>query len=201
LLYLHAPDGVTSVAESAAELKRLLDEGKTRSVGASNVTVAQLREFAAVCPVTAVQPHYNLLQREIEVELAPWCLEHRVSICSYWPLMKGLLAGKLRRNHVFDPKDGRAKYPMFQGEEWNKNQDFLDDLRRIADGGGRTVSQLVLAWTIAQPGITCALVGAKRPDQIRENASAMSRPLTDDERKAIDGALARRGPAASRSAV
>jgi aryl-alcohol dehydrogenase-like predicted oxidoreductase len=201
LLYLHAPDGVTPVVESAGELKRLLDEGKTRSVGASNVTVAQLEEFAAVCPVTAVQPHYNMLQREIEADLVPWCIEHGVSICSYWPLMKGLLAGKLRRDHVFDPKDGRAKYPMFHGEEWEKNQDFLDDLRAIAGRAGRTVSELVLAWTIARPGITCALVGAKRPDQIRENARAMSWTLSDAERAEVDAALKNRGPAVSRGAV
>lgn len=201
LLYLHAPDPNTPIAESAGELKRLMDEGKTRSVGASNVSVAQLEEFAAVCPVAAVQPHYNMLQREIETELVPWCVEHQVSICSYWPLLKGLLAGKLRRDHVFAAKDGRAKYPMFQGEEWTKNQDFLDDLRAIADRAGRTVSELVLAWTIAQPGITCALVGAKRPEQIHENAGAMSWILSSEELTAIDDAIKRRGPAVSRSAV
>jgi aryl-alcohol dehydrogenase-like predicted oxidoreductase len=201
LLYLHAPDPATPIAESAGELRRLMEEGKTRSVGASNLSLAQLQAFAAVCPVTAFQPHYNLLQREIESEIVPWCVANGVSICSYWPLLKGLLAGKLSRDHQFDPKDGRAKYPMFQGTEWTKNQDLLDELRVVAARSQRSVAELVLAWTIAQPGISSALVGAKRPDQIRENAAAMSRPLTDDERTAIEPALNHRGPAVSRSAV
>ena len=79
-----------------------------------------------------MQPPYNMLQREIEADIVPWCREHNVAIACYWPLMKGLLAGKLARDHQFAASDGRAKYPMFQGDEWQKNQDFLDELRAIA---------------------------------------------------------------------
>lgn len=201
LLYLHAPDPNTPVAESAGELKRLMDEGKTRSVGVSNFNVAQLDEFAAVCPITALQPHFNMLQREIEADVLPWCRENCVSVCVYWPLMKGLLAGKLGRDHVFAPGDGRPKYPMFRGDEFAKTHDFLDELRPIAARYGRNLSELVLAWTIAQPGITVALVGAKRPDQILENAGALEFTLSPDDLAAVDAAIARRGPAASRSAV
>jgi aryl-alcohol dehydrogenase-like predicted oxidoreductase len=99
-------------------------------------------------------------------------MERRVSIIVYWPLLKGLLAGKLSRDHVFADKDGRKKYPMFQGEEWRKNQDFLDALRPIAHDAGKTLAQLVVNWTVSQPGITSALCGAKRPEQIRETAGA-----------------------------
>lgn len=201
LLYLHAPDPSVPIAESAGELKRLLDEGKTRAVGASNVSVAQLREFAAACPVAAVQPYYNLLQREIETELVPYCVANRISICSYWPLMKGLLAGKLWRDYQFDPRDGRAKYPMFMGEEWTKSQDFLDELRPIAAAAKRSVAELAIAWVIGRPGITTALVGAKRPDQIRENAPAATWQLSDEEKAQIEAAFLRRGPAASRGPV
>jgi len=201
LLYLHAPDPNVPVAESAGELKRLMEEGKTRSVGVSNFNVPQLEEFAAVCPITALQPHYNMLQREIEADVLPWCREHGVATCVYWPLMKGLLAGKLGRDHNFAPGDGRPKYPMFRGDEFAKTHDFLDELRPIAARYGRNLSELVLAWTIAQPGITVALVGAKRPDQILENAGALEFTLTPDDLAAVDAAIARRGPAASRSAV
>lgn len=201
LLYLHAPDPNVPIAESAGELKRLLDEGKTRAVGVSNINVAQLEEFVQFCPLAAVQPHYNLLQREIERDVLPWCRERNISVCCYWPLLKGLLAGKLPRDHKFDPKDGRAKYLMFQSEEWHKNQDFLDDLRPIAAAAGRSLAELALAWTIAQPGLTTALVGAKRPDQLRENAKAMSWTLTPAELAAIDTALAKRGTPQSRAAV
>ncbi|MBL9093130.1 MAG: aldo/keto reductase [Planctomycetaceae bacterium] len=201
LLYLHSPDPRTPVRESAGELKRLMDEGKTRTVGASNVNVAQLKEFMAECPVTAVQPHYNLLQREIDEELLPFCREQGIALCIYWPLMKGFLSGKLPRDHQFAPGDGRAKYPMFQGEEWTKNHDFLDALRPIAADAGCTLSQLVLAWTIRKPGITSALVGAKRPDQIIENAGALKIELQPRHFAAIDEALKKRGTPVSRRAV
>ena len=201
LLYLHAPDGRTPIAESAGELKRLMDEGKTRAVGASNVSVAQLDEFIAACPLAAVQPHYNMLQREIEAELLPWCRTHEVAVCSYWPLLKGLLAGKLARDHQFAAQDGRAKYPMFQGDEWRKNHDLLDDLRPIAAEAGVPLSALVLAWTVRRPGITSALVGAKRPDQIIENAGALTFEPTAEQLAQIDAALTRRGTPVSKAAV
>ncbi len=120
LLYLHAPDPQVPIAESAGALRDLLAAGKTRSVGLSNATPEQMREFKAVCPLAAYQPHYNMLQREIETSHLPWCRENQVSVIVYWPLTKGLLAGKLARDHVFDPRDGRQKYPMFHGEEWLK---------------------------------------------------------------------------------
>ena len=200
LLYLHAPDPKTPLAESAGALKELMDAGKTRSVGVSNVSLDQLRKFAAACPLAAYQPPYNMLQRNIEADTLPWCREHNVSVFVYWPLMKGLLAGKFTREHVFAPSDGRAKYPMFQGEEWQKNQNFVDELRKIADDAGRTVSQVVLNWTISQPGITAALCGAKRPDQIRENAGGKGWLLSEVQLKAIDKALRLRGAPITRRA-
>jgi aryl-alcohol dehydrogenase-like predicted oxidoreductase len=201
LLYLHGPDPKTPITESAGELKRLMEEGKTLSVGASNITLAQMQEFAAVCPIAAFQPCYNMLQREIETDRLPWCRDHNVAVCIYWPLMKGLLTGKFARDHQFAPNDGRMKYPMFQGDEWGKNQDFLDDLRTIAAETGRTVAQVVVNWTIHRPGITSALCGAKRPEQIRETAGAIGWRLTADAARRIDEAIARRGKPITKTAV
>ncbi len=167
----------------------------------SNVTVAQLEEFAAVCPIAAYQPHYNMLQREIERDTLPWCQAHGIAVMVYWPLLKGLLAGKLARDHVFDPATAGPKYPMFQGDEWQKNQDLVDQLRAIAADAGRTVAQVVVNWTIHRPGITAALCGAKRPEQIRETAAAMGWQLSDQQQAQIEQALARRGTPQSQSAV
>ncbi len=201
LLYLHAPDPQVPVAESAGALKRLLEEGKTRSVGVSNVTLPQLEEFAAECPLAAYQPPYSMLQRQIEADTLPWCRGHGVAVIVYWPLMKGLLAGKLGRDHVFAASDSRRKYPMFQGREWLKNHDLLDQLRAIARAAGHTVAELVVNWTIHQAGITAALCGAKRPEQIRETASGAGWRLTDEQLGRIDRALAERGIAEVRSPV
>jgi aryl-alcohol dehydrogenase-like predicted oxidoreductase len=201
LLYLHAPDPQTPLSKSAAALRRLQDEGRARSIGVSNFTVSQLEEFHAICPIAAFQPPYNMLQRDIERDTLPWCRERGIAVCIYWPLMKGLLAGQLARDHVFQPGDGRAKYPMFHGQEWQRNQDLLDEMRRIAADAGKTVAQVVVNWTIHQPGITVALCGAKRPEQIRETAAAMQWRLSPEQLARIDAALARRGAAITRAAV
>jgi aryl-alcohol dehydrogenase-like predicted oxidoreductase len=119
----------------------------------------------------------------------------------YWPLMKGFLAGKLPRDHVWDPKDGRQKYPVFQGDQWTKTHDFLDKLRPIAARQHRSLAELVTAWTIQRPGITVALCGAKRPDQIQESAAAMSLTLTPQDLADIDQAIRERGEVQSRAAV
>lgn len=201
LYYLHAPDPKVPVAESAGAIKELLDSGKVRAAGASNCTVEQLDQFTSACPLAAVQPSYSLLDRRIERDVVPWCQEHGVAVMIYWPLLKGLLAGKLARNHVFAPGDGRAKYPMFQGQEWERNQDFLDRLRAIAAEADKSVAQLAINWTITQPGITCALCGARRPNQIRENAGAAGWKLSDPLLARLEAALAERGEAVIQPAV
>ncbi len=195
LLYLHAPDKNVPVAESAGELKRLMEEGKTRSVGASNLDFDELREFAAACPLSAFQPPYNMLMRGIETDALPWCLEHNVSVFAYWPLMKGLFSGKFRRDQILAPEDCRNNYAMFVGEERRKNHDLLDRLQEIAGRAGHSLIELVLNWTVNRPGITGVLCGARRPDQIRDCATASGWRLTAEQLTEIDQALADRGEA------
>lgn len=197
LYYLHSPDESTPIEESAGAIRELIDAGKARAAGASNCTLEQLQAFHSVCPLTAVQLPYNMLQRGIERKTIPWCLEQGIAVVAYWVLMKGLLTGKFTRDHRFASGDSRLKYPMYQGEEWQRNQDLLDRLREIAAAGGLEVSQLVTAWTIAQPGITVALCGAKRPQQIRESSAALGVSLTQRQMQEIDQALADRGEAAT----
>jgi aryl-alcohol dehydrogenase-like predicted oxidoreductase len=193
LLYLHAPDKNVPVAESAGALKELLDEGKARAIGASNLTVGQLDAFAAACPLSAFQPPYNMLMRQAEADILPWCREHHVSVLVYWPLLKGLLAGKIARDYVFGPEDSRSRYPAFVGEERRKNHDFVDRIQAIAQAAGHTVAELVVNWTVHQPGITAALCGAKRPSQIQECAGGSGWRLTDEQNAQIAQALADRG--------
>ncbi|HEY3393263.1 MAG TPA: aldo/keto reductase [Lacipirellulaceae bacterium] len=218
LLYLHAPDENVPIEDSVGALRKFMQEGKTRSVGASNCTIEQLEAFAKVCPLAAVQMPYNMLQREIEKRTIPWCRERNIAVMVYWPLMKGLLAGRLARDHEFHNRDSRRNYPMYQGEEWRKNQDFVARLRELAELGvvrgspdpapvvrgfpaparSPTVAQLVVNWTINQPGITSALCGAKRRWQIEELAGAMGWSLSREQLEMIDAALAERGTAATK---
>ena len=198
LYYLHARDKNVPIEESAGALKRLLDEGKTRAVGVSNVDLRELEAFAAECPLAAFQPPYNMLMRGAETDTLPWCREHGIAVLVYWPLLKGMLAGKIRRDQVFELGDSRREKPMFQGDERRKNHDLVDRLAEIASAAGHTVAELVIRWTVQQPGITVALCGAKRPEQIRETAGASGWQLTDEQLAQIDRALALRGaPAGS----
>lgn len=193
LLYLHAPSPNDSLAEAAVTLDQLRREGLTRAVGVSNLSLDQMQQFHAVCRIDAVQPPYNMIVRGIEAAMIPWCQKHQISVVPYWPLMKGLLAGKLPRDFQFKPGDGRAKYPMFQGTEWHKNQDLIDEIRTTAETSGLTVAQLVIRWTLAQTGITSVLCGAKRPYQIEETAMAGGGQLTPSQTAQLATALQNRG--------
>lgn len=180
LLYLHAPAEDAPLADTAGLFRDLLAEGKTRAVGVSNLSVAQMETFAAVCPFVACQVRYNWLQREIEADILPWCRSHHVSVVAYEPLALGLLTGKFARDHVFPDDDWRRQSPLFAGEAWTKNLDEVERLRRLAQPLGCSVAQLAVGWTISRPGVTAALCGAKRPEQIRETAQAMSLAETFD---------------------
>lgn len=196
LLYLHAPDPTIPIEESAGELLRLLEAGKARAIGLSNASRDQLERFAAVCPLAACQLHFNMLQREIEREILPWCMSHDVAMVVYWPLMKGLLAGSMHRGQTFPRSDSRHKYPMFNGAEFARNLDFVDSLRPIATRLAVALPDLVLAWTAEQPGITSVLFGATSPEQVAENARALACDLDDEARQAIAAAITARGPVA-----
>jgi aryl-alcohol dehydrogenase-like predicted oxidoreductase len=201
LLYLHAPDPVVPIEESAAALQRLLKAGKTRSIGASNMTVELLDRFVSTCPLSACQMPYNMLQRGIEEAVLPWCRTHDVAMVVYWPLMKGLLAGRMQRGQVFPASDSRHKYPMFNGTEFERNLDFVAALRPVATRLGCELPDLVLAWTASQPGITSVLFGATSPAQVAENARGLTVDLDDQALTDIRASIAARGPVAGRRAV
>lgn len=194
LLYLHQPDPGVDIQDSAHALSNLQQEGKARSIGLSNCTLAQLIAFDRVCPVAAVQIPYNMLTRDSARELISWCGAHGVAICSYWALMKGLLAGRMSRDHQFVDTDSRRNYDAYRGEAWQQNLDLVDELRTVAQAAHLTVAQLVLRWTLHQPGITSVMVGAKNPEQLVENAGALGDPLSPPMRSAIERVLQDRVP-------
>lgn len=195
LLYLHSPDPGVPIEDSAGALRELQRSGKTIAVGASNCVLEQIERFHRVCPLGAVQLPYNLLQRGIERRTLPWCRERGIAVMSYWPLMKGVLADRLPRDGALPTGDKRLRYPVYRGEEWAKTQRLLADLRTIAQQAGRTVAQVVVNWTLQQPGITSVLCGAKRAWQIEETAAAMGWRLTGEQLAAVEAAATRRGPA------
>ncbi len=201
LLYLHAPDPRVPLEDSMSELERLRDEGIARSIGVSNVSADQLRIAASACQLSACQMPFNMLQREIDRDIVPWCLENGVAVVAYWPLMKGLLAGRMSRETTFPASDSRHKYPMFNGEEFQRNLDFVEVIRGEAARLECPIPDVVLAWTAEQPGITSVLFGATSPEQVATNAAALRCQLDEQARQAIARGIVARGPVAGRRPV
>ena len=142
LLYFHAPADDAPLSETAGFFRDLLAEGKARAIGVSNLSVTQLEQFQAECPIAACQVRYNWLQREIEADVLPWCRTQGVSVIAYEPLALGLLTGKFRRDHEFAEDDWRRRSPLFSGEAWERNLNEVERLRSVAAERNCSVSQL-----------------------------------------------------------
>lgn len=176
-LMLHSIDENTPVTASAEALRNLRDAGLAARIGLCNASPEQRREFASVVDCEAIQCPLNLLQTDTLADVIADAMDSGSDVLVYWTLMKGLLAGKINRDHVFDPGDSRPGYPVFQGDARKRAHDVVDGLFEIANERGTTVAGVSVSWALSQVGVTAALVGARRPDQIRDIASAQ--PLPD----------------------
>ena len=176
LLMLHSVDPQVPIEESAGALARLKKRGLAARIGVCNVELDQLKQFAEVAPVAAVQTPLNLWQREGLEALIPWCAQQKIAVHVYWVLMKGILAGKIGRDHQFDQQDSRPKYEVYRGEARQRTHRLLERMEHLASQLGTTVAQLSIGWALACPGVTSALVGAKRDWQIEETASSRALP-------------------------
>jgi aryl-alcohol dehydrogenase-like predicted oxidoreductase len=189
LLMLHSPDPNTPLVSSATAIVQLQQRGLCKQIGVCNVTPQQYTEFANAANnlgsrCDAIQCPLNLLQRGSLEELIPSCLDDKCDVYTFWVLMKGLLAGRISRNHKFADGDSRPGYDIYQGKARERAHRLLDAMDEIASSTGHTIAQLTIGWVLSQPGVTGALVGARRPDQIIETAQA--KPLS----KAILEAIA-----------
>jgi aryl-alcohol dehydrogenase-like predicted oxidoreductase len=187
LMYLHAPDPAVPLAESAGALNDIVTQGWARCIGVCNVSLEQAMEMSRHCKLAVIQIPFNMLQQEQHRALRRFANEHQILIACYWIYMKGLLAGKLRRNHRFSPNDKRLTYEIFQGKSWDRAQDLIDRLDELSATKECSISQLVIAWSLQQPNVDIAIIGAKTPEQIAESARASSVSLTHDELSIIDG--------------
>ena len=186
----HWPDESTPIEETMDACSKLLKQGKIRAVGVSNYTIEMMEAARKVVPLASDQPPYSMLKREIEKDVVPWCVEHKVGLVVYSPLQNGILAGKVPPDRKFGEGDLRTWSHFYTPENRRRILVFLDGLRPIAESHRATVAQVVINWTIHRPGITCALVGVRNPDQARENAGAASFKLTEAETRQVDAALA-----------
>ncbi|MFC4618759.1 aldo/keto reductase [Camelliibacillus cellulosilyticus] len=187
LYYLHFPDEETPLAESIGELNRLKAEGKIRAIGVSNLTIEQLKEAVKHAEIAALQAGYNMLDRNVEKELLPFCAEHAISFIPYFPLASGLLSGKYTTETVYTNDD--ARYKRFKSEKYRDNLLKVDQLKALADKKKTTLSNLALAWLLAQKGVTAVIPGGRRPEQARGIVQADDLTLSREDLKNIDAIL------------
>jgi aryl-alcohol dehydrogenase-like predicted oxidoreductase len=198
LYQVHWPDPEVPFAETAGALEEFVQEGKARYIGVSNFDAAQMAEFGRARKVDALQPPYHLFRREIEGEILPFCREHGIGVLVYSPLAHGLLTGKFDESTEFPNDDWRRGSSVFQGEEFTRNLTIVRELARFAEGRGWTVAQLAIAWTLATPGVDCAIVGARTPEHIEGTAPAGEIELSDEDLRdvgeVLEGAVPVGGP-------
>lgn len=179
LYQCHWPDPQTSAKETFTALEKLRQQGKVRAIGLSNYgceLALHAREYATIA---SMQPPFSLLDRQAADDIIPFCREHDIAVLAYSPLCKGLLAGHLNRDS--DLVGVRRKDPEFIGERYVRNLEFVERIRKLAAARLCTPAQLALAWVIQYDGVTSAIMGAKRPSQVLENAAAAETRLSADE--------------------
>jgi aryl-alcohol dehydrogenase-like predicted oxidoreductase len=185
LYQIHWPSGsfnseIVPIAETMRALNTLKEQGKIRALGASNFSRAQLEEASQYGRIDSLQPPYSLFWRWVEKDAMPYCIEQEISLLAYSPLAQGLLTGKFAPNHQFAEGDHRAKNRLFQGENFQRAQAALAQLRPIAERHHCHLAQLSLAWLIAQPQ-TNAIAGARSSEQAIDNAKAVEVALSVED--------------------
>ncbi len=181
LYQCHAPDPDTPLEETMSVLMDLKGEGKIRAFGVSNFSIEQMKRCCELAPVATSQSMYNLILRDIDQDIRPFCIEQGVGILTYTSMLLGLLTGKVSMEREFPEGDLRKGHHLFT-PEWRRGVlDMLESFRDIADKHQASFAQLVVAWVFHTPGISSALVGIRSPAQAKENAHAMRISLTDEE--------------------
>jgi aryl-alcohol dehydrogenase-like predicted oxidoreductase len=191
LYQVHWPDTVAPIAETAHSLAEFQREGKVRALGVSNFSVAQMEEFRRVTLLASNQPPYNIFEREIDREVLPWCATNSVAILTYSSLCRSLLGGRVQRGMTFDAGDIRAVDPKFQEPRFTQYITAVEQLTKMArERYGKSVAQLAARWVLDRPGVTVALWGAKRPDQLDAVAGVMGWKLDEVAMAEIDQIVA-----------
>ena len=164
---VHWPDPMAPIEETAEAMLDLYRAGKIRAIGVSNFSVAQLRTFRAIAPLHTAQPPYNLFERGAEADILPHCRRNGIATLAYGPLCRGLLAGRITSDTRFTGDDIRRQDPKFQAPRLSQYVAAVEQLDRFArDNYGKRVIHLAMRWVLDREGITFALWGARRPEQL-----------------------------------
>lgn len=181
LYYLHRLSDVP-LEEIAKAMGRLIQEGLIRGWGLSQVDVDSLAKAHSITPISAVQNLYNILERDSEEKIIPYCLKNNIGLVPFSPIGSGLLSGKINANTQFEKKDDvRNWVPQCQKENIIKNQPIIDLIQKLATKKGATPAQISLAWMLKKYPNVVPIPGSKNKERIIENLDAYKVKLTDDE--------------------
>jgi aryl-alcohol dehydrogenase-like predicted oxidoreductase len=192
LYQMHWPNPDQDIEEGWEAMAKLQQEGKVRYIGVSNFDVSQMQRIMKIAPISSLQPPFSLIHREVEQEILPFCQEHHIGVIVYSPMMSGLLTGTMTRDRIkkLPEDDWRKRDPEFQEPRLSRNLALVEKLGEIAYMHGRTTGEVAIAWTLAHPGVTAAIVGARHPSQVDGIIGAAEFRLTNSELQEIEKFIA-----------
>ncbi|MBN2523466.1 MAG: aldo/keto reductase [Bacteroidales bacterium] len=185
LYQIHWPDPSTPISETMEAVARLKEQGKIRAAGVCNYTVDLLKEANEFVDIVTNQVPYSMVKRDIEKDIVPYCQENGKGILPYSPLQRGILTGKITKNYTFNHGDHRPTTPYYKEPNLTRINNFLEDIKPIADENNLSLAQLVIYWTMKQPTMISTLVGARNPEQVKENIKAADAEVSDADLKEI----------------
>ncbi|MCC5656818.1 aldo/keto reductase [Nostoc sp. XA010] len=168
LYQIHWPNPESEIEEGWTTLSKLKDEGKVRYIGVSNFNVEQLKRIQEIAPVTSLQPPYSLVKPDVEKEILPFCQENNIGVIVYSPMQSGLLTGKMTPERVANlpDNDWRRNSGEFQEPRLSRNLKLVEVLQDIGKQHDRSPGEVAIAWTLNNPAVTAAIVGARNPKQV-----------------------------------
>jgi aryl-alcohol dehydrogenase-like predicted oxidoreductase len=183
LYQIHWPDPEPEMEEGWQTLAQLQKEGKVRHIGVSNFNVTQMKRVERIAPITSLQPNYNIVTRDIEKDVLPFCRERNIGIIVYSPMKSGLLTGKMTRERIasLPPDDFRPRTASFKEPLLSRNLGLVEVLRGIGERYGRTPGEVAIAWTLRDPVVTGAIVGMRSAEQAKQIVRSAEFRLTADE--------------------
>jgi len=183
LYQIHWAEPDEDIEEGWATMAKLKEEGKVRHIGVSNFKVAQMRRAQKIAPITSLQPLYSLLHPEVEKEILPFAAGEKIGVITYSTMGCGLLTGAMTRERIANlpADDWRRNNHDLQEPSLSRNLRLVEFIRDIGGRHGRTPGEVAIAWVLRNPAVTAAIVGARRPDQVRGIVGAAEFRLSQAE--------------------
>ena len=185
LYQIHWPDINTPIEESWNEMAKLKKEGKVRRLGVSNFDVDLMKKCLEIENIDSLQPPYSMFVRNTEKDILPFCKENNIGVVIYSPMYSGLLSGSFDITKLA-ADDWRHKNGDFKEPKLSRNLEVIEKLRGIAQKYNKTVGQLAIAWTLENPAVTCAIVGARKKSQVEQNIHGTGWSIEKEDMEKID---------------